>query len=129
MNDFDIIIQEFFVELGFAATYIKKTQGDYNPATGEASETTVEIPVKAIQLDLPLTRNGASTISGTAIQDGDKQVFVQPPQKTEEYALPIIIDVASDKINLNGVLWNIVTFKEINPTGLNQILIELYVRR
>ena len=129
MDDFDLVVLAFMQDYGVAATYIKKTQGDYNPATGEASETTVEIPVTVIQMDLPLTRNGASTISGTAIQDGDKQVFVQPPQKTEEYALPLVIDVASDKINLNGVLWNIVTFKETNPTGLNQILIELYVRR
>lgn len=129
MNDFDLTVVEFMNDYGVAATYIKKTQGDYNPATGEAPETTVEIPVKAIQLDLPLTRNGASTIGGTVIQDGDKQVFVQPPQKTEQYALPIVVDVATDKINLNGVLWNIITFKETNPTGLNQILIELYVRR
>lgn len=129
MDDFDELVLSFMCEYGVIATYIQIPEGVYDTATGENVVTPVEIPVEALQLDLPLTRNGASTQNGTLIQDGDKQFFVRPPNKTDCNAAPLVVNPAADKLRIGSVEWNIITFKEINTTGNNQILIELYVRR
>ena len=127
MDDFDQVVLEFMNDYGFTATYLKASSATYNPATGENTITVTEIPVQAIQMDLPLTRNGSSTASGTLIQDGDKQLFIRPTEKSA--ILPLIIDPAADRVRIGTLEWGIVTSKEINPSASNQILIELYIRR
>lgn len=129
MNDFDFMVQEFFTESGFTATYLQAGTASYNPATGENVVTVTEIPVEAIQLDLPLVRNGMSTATGTLIQDGDKQLFIRPPHKTDLNASALTVNPAADRVRIGTTEWRIVTAKESNPSANNQILIELYIRR
>lgn len=128
MGDFDQVVMEFFVDYGFTVTYLQASTASYNPATGENTVAVTEIPVEAIQLDLPLTRNGAATATGTLIQDGDKQLFIRPPNKTDANASALSVNPASDRVRIGATEWRIVTHKETNPTGSNQILIELYIR-
>lgn len=128
MEDFDSAIMSFFSEFGFTATYLSASEGTYNPATGENTVAVTEIPVEAIQLDLPLVRNGMSTSTGTLIQDGDKQLFVRPPNKSDENSDALVVNPAADRVRIGATEWRIVTAKETNPTGSNQILIELYIR-
>lgn len=129
MEDFDRTVFEFMQEFGFTATYLQAGTATYNPTTGENTVAVTEIPVEAIQLDLPLTRNGASTATGTLIQDGDKQLFIRPPNKTDENASALVVNPAADRVRIGSTEWRIVTFKETNPSANNQILIELYIRR
>ena len=129
MEDFDSAIMSFFTEFGFSATYLQAGTATYNPATGENTVAVTEIPVEAIQLDLPLVRNGMSTSTGTLIQDGDKQLFIRPPNKADENATVLVVNPAADRVRIGSTEWRIVAAKETNPTGSNQILIELYIRR
>ncbi len=129
MEDFDSAIMSFFSEFGFSATYLQASTATYNPATGENVVTVTEIPVEAIQLDLPLTRNGASTATGTLIQDGDKQLFIRPPKKTNIGYPVLAVNPAADRVRIGLTEWRIVTAKELNPSTQDSILIELYIRR
>lgn len=120
---------EFMQDYSFTATYLQAGTATYNPATGENTVAVTEIPVEAIQLDLPLTRNGASTATGTLIQDGDKQLFIRPPNKTDTGATALSVNPAADRVRIGSTEWNIVTSKSIDTTASDQILIELYIRR
>jgi hypothetical protein len=128
LSDFDGAIADFMQELGFQAIYMQATS-IYDPATGTNNVSYTEIPVQAIQVDLNLRSNGMSVGNGTLIQDGDKQLYIRPPNKTDPLALFLTVNPAADKVKINDTIWRILTFKEINPDASNQVLIELYIRR
>lgn len=129
MDDFDRTVLEFMQEFGFTATYLQAGTASYNPATGENTVAVTEIPVEAIQMDLPLVRNGVSTVSGTLIQDGDKQLFIRPPHKSNVANPVLVVNPAADRIRIGLTEWRIVTTKEINTSNSNSMLLELYIRR
>ena len=128
-SDFDSTVQEFMDELGFDATYLKYTTAAYNPALSGNSSTVTEIAIRAILLDRTLQNNGLGTQPNSLIQAGDKQLFIQPTQKVYEYATPLTVNPAADKVRIGTTVYSIVTVKEINTTAADQILIELYIRR
>lgn len=128
-GDFDGVVQEFMDDFGFTATYIKGGEGTYNTATGENVVTNEEIPVRAILMDRTLQSNGLGTQLGSLIQAGDKQLYIQPTQKTDTSATAIVVNAAADRVRIGSVTYDIVTSKEINTTADDQILIELYIRR
>lgn len=129
MRDFDAAVLEFIQESGFTATYVKQTQGEYDPATGTVGTTVVEIPVQVILMDLTLQSNGLSTKYGTLVEAGDKELFMRPPHKTDP-AQPILdIHPASDTVKVGTTVYKIVTMKELNPTTSDPILYMLYLRR
>lgn len=129
MEDFDHTVLEFIREYGFIAQYVKRIDGGYNPATAAPTSTVVQIPVEAIMMDLTLSSNGLSTRFGTLVIAGDKQLLVRPPNKTNPIAPSLPIDTATDRVYVNGIEYKVVTFKEINPTGTDPILFDLYIRR
>lgn len=128
-RDFDRMVMQFMRDDPLTATYIKQLPGVFNSTTGENTTSTVEIPVRGIQLDMVLTRNGQSTEDNKMIRQGDKQFFMQPPEKTDPLAIPLVINEASDTIRIGTKTYNIVTAKEINPSGSNVILYEIYLRK
>lgn len=128
MNDFDIAVMEFMQENPLTAMYIKAV-GEYDPTTGEVVETVTEIPVEAILMDLTLQSNGLSTKFGTLIVAGDKELYVRPPNKTNPLNAPLVVDSANDRVRVNGFEYKVVTSKEVNPTGVDPILFDLYIRR
>lgn len=129
-SDFDGAVAEFMQEFGFTATYLQPDgTSTYDPATGTNSVNYLRIPVKAVQMDLNLRSNGTTVANNTLIQSGDKQLYIQPPNKTDAILLPLEVNPSSDKVEINGVVWRILTFKEITPSASDQILIELYIRK
>ena len=129
MTDMDETLLEFIREYPGEATLIRQTTGAYSPATGEVVTTLEEIPVEAILMDLTLQSNGLSTKYGTLVEAGDKELYMRPPHKTNPAIVPVEIHPATDKIRMAGVVYQIVTFKELNPTGADSVLITLYLRR
>lgn len=130
ISDFDDVVLAFFRDgWSFTATYISQTDGVYNPTTGTVSSTTTEIPVEAILLDLTLSSNGLSTRHGTTVIAGDKQLVVRPPNKSDPLAPPLVINTATDRVRVHGQDYKVHTFKEINPTGNDPIIFDLYLRR
>lgn len=111
------------------AFYVKQTTGDYDTATGASPTSTTQVPVQAIVMDLTLSSNGLGLRPGTLIEAGDKQLFIRPPERTDPMAAPLQIDMATDRVIVNGTKYKVVTFKEVNPMGSEVVLIELYIRR
>lgn len=130
MEDFDNTVVAIFSEFpSFTATYKQQVDGAYNPATGTVSQTVNSIAVEAVLMDLTLQSNGLSTKFGTLVIHGDKELFVRPPHKAGTIGSPMAINPATDKVVVAGHEYKIVTFKEINPSGTDPILYDLYIRR
>lgn len=129
MSDFDFAVLEFIRESGTPATLLKQATGAYNPKTATVTTDTDEIAVEAILMDLTLQSNGMSVKYGTAIEAGDKELYMRPPHKTNPMLSPVEISPGSDRIRVGTVIYKIVTMKEVNPTGSNPLLYTLYLRR
>lgn len=128
-DEFDLTVLEFIRESGSTATLLKQTTGAYDPAAGTASTTSEDIAVEGILMDLTLQSNGLSTKYGTLVQAGDKEFYMRPAHKTNPLLSQVEIVPASDRLRIGTTVYKIVTFKELNPTGSDQILITLYLRR
>lgn len=129
LDDFHQVVLDFMLDYGTTATYIQEVLGVYDPATGTASGTSVQTEVQAILQDLTLSSNGLSLRFGTLVVAGDKQLLVRPPERTVPDADPLVINPASDRVTVGGHTYKVVTFKEVNPTGDEVVLIDLYLRR
>lgn len=127
MDEFDRTVLHFMDEFGTTALYIRQVDGEYNPTTGTVQSTEVKFPVRGILMEYTLQSNGLKNRYGTDILAGDKQFFMQPPGKNKLPSYPI--DPTKDKLQVGPVLYNIVTSKEVNPTGVEPILYELLLRR
>lgn len=128
-DDFDSAILEFFDDFGFTAIYIQRGVSTYNTSTGENVVTSVEIPVQAILLDLTLQSNGLSAKFGTLVMAGDKELYIRPPNKTDPYRIPLVVNTTSDVVIVNAIDYKIVNTKEINPTATEPLLYDLHIRR
>lgn len=122
------MLMEFFQDDPLTVTYIRQANGAYNPSTSEYEYTTLTTPCQAIIQDLTKTMNGMSVKFGTEIVYGDKELYLLPPEMTDSYALPLTIDVASDKVLVGNVEYKVVNVKEINP-GNKTLVYNLMLRR
>ena len=120
---------DFFLDDPLTAYYLKSTVGAYDPSTGEASVTDVQIPVKCILLDMTRTNNGLSSKFGSLVSEGDKECYILPPNKIDPTALPLIIDTTSDRLRIGSITYKIAAMKEANPTGCAPFLFNLMLRR
>lgn len=127
-SDFDQLVAEFMSEYGFQALY-QKTSSTPNDATGGVESTQVLIPINAIRAELFRPLNGTGTNSGSAIQEGDLILYVQPTEKADEFADALVVNAASDSVVINGETWAIVTSKLHATDPSDAILYELYIRK
>lgn len=129
LDDFDQTVAEFMQDFGGTGYLMVAGQGVRDLDTGDVVITTTEYPVQAIILDLTLQSNGLQTIDGTLIQSGDKRCFIRPINKTTPSAIMPAINPTKDKFKMADVIYKIVTLKETNPSGTNNVMLELYLRR
>jgi hypothetical protein len=124
-EDFDAVVSGMMADYGRTGTYVKTIAGVYDPNTGTVTTTEVQATVKLILMDLTLQSNGYSTKYGTLIQAGDKEMYVAPTSQMQLLG----IDPATDTVKVGNIVYKVVTFKEVNPTGDRPIVYSLYVRR
>jgi hypothetical protein len=128
--DFDNVVLEFMREYPTTVNFTRVVDSSYDPATGQVTTSSTPWTLNAILVDLQTMKDGVSTRFGTVFVAGDKEVFIQPPQKADPSAVPLTtIDPSTDKIVVNGITYNIVSWREVNPTGTDPILFDLYIRR
>lgn len=128
-DDFGRSILAFMQDDPMTAYHIRHTAGSYDPATGEASTTVTETPVRAILLDITRLTNGLSTKFDTEIIAGDKELYCLPPERNDPLSPPLIIDPATDTIRVGINTYKIVTMKEANPNASVPLLYNLVIRR
>lgn len=129
-SDFDRMISEMMSEFGFVTTYFHKVSESINDTTNVITPIFEEIEIEAIKMELVRPVEGSSgTKSGSLIQDGDQMLYVRPTEKVDVFADAIAINPASDRININGKMWKIITSKSYDPSANDCILYELYIRK
>lgn len=95
--------------------------GTYDVSTSSVIEINTDYTVKMIAFDYFQKVSGMNTEINTLIRNGDKQVFMLPeanPRPTP----------AVDSLVYNGIRHSIVSVKDLNPSGSQSILYELYIR-
>lgn len=125
--DFDRAVLDFMNESPLTVTYQSNTS-IYSDATGENTITTLSVPCQAIFLDMPKYSSGDGTKEASLIRDGDKLLFLRPPEKTDPFRTPLVVDPVSDRILVGTTSYKIVTFKRTMPDAVNCILYEFYIR-
>lgn len=127
---FDRTVANMMRSFGTSAQLRIAISEAYDPETSENIVEYHDYPVNAMFFDYLKKNEGLGTDGKTLIQSGDKQVFVQPPQKTET---GIPLPVASPNkwfLVLGEKTYKVITLKQHNPSMTNSgcILYELYVR-
>lgn len=127
---FDSLVYDMMQEFGTVAYVQVVTSEEYDPETSENVVVVTPYKVKAIFFDYIDKNSGVGTEKNTLVQTGDKQVFIQPPHKTET-GIPLPhLDPNKDRLKVGDKLYKIVVAKEYNPSMSRKgcVLYELYVR-
>ena len=128
-SDFDRAILDFMQDDPLAVTYVSSLPAVFNPATGENTATDISTQVSAIILDLTSTSSGLSSKFGTQIVAGDKEIYILPPEKSDPFKLPLVVNPANDLIKVGIVEYSVVAMKECNPTASAPLLYNFHIRR
>lgn len=127
-SDFNRMIVDFMSDDPLTVTYNSITSV-YSDATGINTPVTLSVPCQAILLEHQLRVAGDRTQNTSLIREGDKLLYMRPPEKTDTLRLPLVLNPASDTITVAGLDYSIVTFKQTNPSAVNCVLYEIYLRR
>jgi hypothetical protein len=130
MNQLDRTVATMMSRFGTSGFITVSVSEEYDPATSENVVTYQDYPVNIMVFDYVRKNEGEGTQNNTLVQTGDKQVYVQPPQKTEVgIALPHL-NANRDFLKIGDKTYKIVTVKQLNPSLAqeNCILYELYIR-
>jgi hypothetical protein len=128
-DDFGSSILEFFRDDPLTVTYVQTTGGTQNYETGEYVPTVVETPCKAIMLDLTRNMSGFSTKFGILVSQGDKEVYILPPEREDSYGTPLVITPGTDKLVAGSITYTVVAMTEINPTGASTVVYNFMLKR
>jgi hypothetical protein len=130
ITGFDRTVASMMSKFGTTANISVAISEAYDPETSENIVTYQDYPVNIMVFDYVRKNEGEGTANNTLVQTGDKQVYVQPPQKTEVgIALPHL-HANRDFLKISDKTYKIVTVKQLNPSLAqdNCILYELYIR-
>jgi len=128
-SDFDRAILEFMQDDPLTVTYVSSSSGTMNYETGEYVPILVSTPCAALLLDLTRNNAGFSTKFGLLVTQGDKEVWLQPPEKADRYAEPLVITPGADKVVIGSTTYTVAVMTEINPTGDSPVIYNMMLRR
>ncbi|WP_370600478.1 hypothetical protein [Pseudomonas nitroreducens] len=98
---------ELIERFGSQQTLRDITPGGYNPVTGEA---TGDVPISQLAQVILAEYTGQQYAEGSEIRQGDKKIIIA----AKDLAWPPTL---TTKVDVGGVLWQIVNVKESNPAG------------
>jgi hypothetical protein len=130
MDSFDRVVRNMMSRYGGTATLIVPQDGTYDVNSSEyVTPDPVQYSVKVLVFDYTLQSNGTQTMKNTLIETGDQQVIIQPLNKVDSALSMPRPRPEKDTIDIGGVIYNIVTCKETNPSLNDVVFYELYVRK
>lgn len=110
-DDMASVALELIAEFGSEQTLRDITPGSYDPVSGETTgDTPISQPAQLLLLDYTLQESGQQYAEGSEIRQGDKKIIIAAKGLAWPPALTTRIDV-------EGVLWQVVNVKEANPAG------------
>ncbi len=110
-------------QFGGTSTFTVSIEGPYDYETSTAPVIHVDYTVQTLCFDYLQKKDGIGTETSALIQNGDKQMFIRPKE-----GVPFPIP-RSDTVTYKGEKFNIVTAKDINPSGNLSVLWEIYLRK
>jgi len=130
MNAFDRTVASMISKFGTTANLSVAISEEYDPATSENTVMYQDYLVNIMVFDYVRKNEGEGTEQNTLIKTGDKQVFVQPPQKTEMGVSLPHLSPNRDFLKVNDKIYKIVTLKQYNPSMSTEgcVMYEMYVR-
>lgn len=131
-TQFDRAVSSMMSKYGGAAILHIVEGSTYDPSTSENIETITDYNVNAMFFDYVRKTEGLGSDGNTLVKSGDKQVYIQPLQKSNPSFNPIPLpDPTKDKLTIGNVQYKIVTAKQLNPSNTDDgcVLYELYVRQ
>lgn len=129
MNVLDRAVAKITGMFGTQAIIRIVTGQQYDTTTSQNVVTYTDYNVNVIIQDYLRKEDGLGAERNTLIQSGDKQVYVQPPQKIGSLPLPTI-SPNQDLFVFGGKVYKIVFLKQLNPSmSVNGcVAYELYIR-
>lgn len=130
IEGFDNLVNDMMAEFGTVAYVLVTTKEEYDPETSENKVTVVPYKVKAMFFDYIDKSAGVGTEKNSLVQTGDKQVFIQPPHKTQA-GIPLPhLQPNKDRLKVGDAIYKIVAAKEFNTTLSRSgcVLYEVFVR-
>lgn len=107
---------------GDATVIVPSQAAEYDYATSTMVNNVVNYPCRALVFDYLQKHDGIGGGNKSLIESGDRQMFLKPSA-----------DLPRLRAKIDSVLWGnrkftIATVKEVNPSGTNIILYELFIR-
>jgi len=130
MDKYMRVVRKEMDRYGFDLTIVRNEGSTYDTATGAVVETLVEYPCRGIIFDLTLQSNGSGTSRNSLITNGDKQLFIQPPDDDGFYYENELelIKPERDHVVIADNVYKVITFKQINPSTSDSVLFDCYIR-
>lgn len=127
-SDFDEVVQYFMNEFGTSAFILQNVQGIYDTTTSSVQTSVNKIAVNTLQFDYIPRKYGSTFLDNSLIQEGDKEILVQPVEKSNPDALPFVVNPSTDSYMVGNQTYKIVAIKSYNPSNSDNILYVMYVR-
>ena len=130
MQKFARVVSKEMDRYGFDLDIVRTTATGYNPATSGGTMVETLFPCRGILFDLTLQSNGDSTKLGTKIEMGDKQLLIQPCDDDGFYQDNETGQIYpnKDRVKINGKYYQVITFKQLNPSTQDSVIWECYIR-
>lgn len=130
VSPFDRVVADMMRKFGTRAQIVVALEEEYDVDTSENIVRYQDYPVNALFFDYIDKTNGLGSKGNTLIQTGDKQVYVQPPNKMETGVPLPHLKPNRDTLKLGEQVYKIIALKQINPSMTNSgcVLYEMYVR-
>lgn len=129
-SQFDNVVKEMIGMAGGKGTLRIFTNGSY--VDGEITRTYTDYTANIAMNDFPQANSGEKSKYGSLIQSDDKEIFIQPYEKSScdcDEDTVVSIQANRDLIIVNNIEWKILALKEVNPSGVNVILYTAHLRR
>ena len=127
ISTFDGVVSRMMSVYGGAATLKTYSEGEY--IDGENIVQEIPFPVKVLLNEYPQSGAGDKQEFNTLILAGDKQCFMQPVEKSSINVIAPDVKANRDKLQVGTTEWKILNVKEVNPSGANNVLYELHIRK
>jgi hypothetical protein len=127
-NPFDRAVCTMMARFGTSAIILAPgSTGVYDPATSTWTASETDYTVNAIIFDFTLKKEGLGFLPNTLIEEGNKQIFIQPNNKSgnKPFYLP---QPNKDRIQIGNDIYRITNVKQLNTTMNNSIFIELIAK-
>lgn len=124
------VVSNMVTRFGGPAVFIDNSNAitNYNPTTGKATTLPVTYNVAVLAFDFLQKKDGDSTMTNSLIRSGDKQIYMQT-QPDPITNVPVPRPTAHvDQLQWNGRTYEIITVKQLNPSGGNVVYTEMFIR-